>query len=93
MLAGEAPAGPPDDAVPTESALPFLAAWEMLRHDRQYSPNGVPLTIPFSAIDRWATRHRVDDTEFDLFRRMILALDDVYCAWARREVEKNMKKR
>lgn len=88
-----APAGPPEEAVPEESALPFLEAWEMLRHDRQVTPAGTPLPIGFGAIDCWARRHGIADEEFALFRRMILALDDEYCAWARREAERQIQKK
>lgn len=65
-----------------------MAAWEALRADRQTDGMGGQSRISFLAIDAWARRCFIQDDEFDMYRRLILALDDEYLAWRAREQEK-----
>jgi hypothetical protein len=37
--------------------------------------------IPWSSIDRYARRYRIDEDEFDRFARLIRAMDTTYLAY------------
>ena len=66
----------------------FLHAFEDLSPSRSSSGFGLD-PIPFEAIDRYARRFRIDDTEdFDDLVRFVRALDDEYLAWAAAEAER-----
>ena len=54
----------------------YLAAFWDLTHDRQMGAMGGAGGIPWTAIDRYADRHEIDD--FDQFKTVIKALDGVY---------------
>ena len=72
---------------PEESAL--IDAWGDLAGDRnvEFGP------IPFMAIDRWASRHGVEDGEdFDFLARAIRAADKSYLAWAAEELKRRTAK-
>lgn len=56
-------------------------AWWLLTTDRPIGMSGVG-PIPFSAIDRYAQRYRIDDVDaFEAFAGVISQMDDVYLAW------------
>lgn len=58
------------------------AAFWRLTHDRQMGFGSVG-RIPFAAIDRYATRYGIAESEaFDRFAALIAAMDDVYLEWA-----------
>jgi len=64
-----------------------------LRDDRQHTVFGVaqpmgamvlksrPGRIPWSAIDRWCQRHRLNDADAVFIERCVRILDDVYLTW------------
>ncbi len=54
----------------------YLAAFWDLTHDRQMGAMGGAGGIPWTAIDRYADRHEIDD--FDTFKTVLKALDSVY---------------
>lgn len=54
----------------------YLAAFWDLTHDRQMGAMGGAGGIPWTAIDRYADRHEID--EFDTFKTVLKALDGVY---------------
>lgn len=57
----------------------FSEAFSDLTTDRQLGAMGGAGPIPWSAIDRYAARHEIDDLDdFDRFRRMIRAQDRTY---------------
>lgn len=57
-------------------AFYWQAFWD-LTTDRQIGMGIGP--IPWSAVDRYAARHRLDDDEqFDLFARFVRAMDAVF---------------
>lgn len=70
--------------LPAHLTVEWEAFWE-LGTDRAPGPNGSG-PIPFTAIDRWADRHGIDDAEeFDRFVALIRALDRVLLDhWAER---------
>lgn len=68
----------PDDAVVPEGFRTIWDGWHILRHDRQYGAMGGETPIPFLAIDAWARRYRIADADFDMARRLILAMDGVH---------------
>lgn len=68
----------PDDAFVPDGFRIVWDGWHILRHDRQYGAMGGETPIPFTAIDAWARRYRVPDSEFDMARRLILAMDGVH---------------
>ena len=51
----------------------YLAAFWELNSDRPVGMAVAP--IPFSAIDRFASRHEIDGEEFEFLVRMIRAMD------------------
>lgn len=57
----------------------FSEAFSDLSTDRPFSAMGGAGPIPWSAIDRYAARHEIDDPDdFDRLRRMIRAQDRAY---------------
>lgn len=57
----------------------YSEAFADLSTDRPLGAMGGAGPIPWSAIDRYAARHEIDDLdEFDRFRRMIRAQDRAY---------------
>lgn len=65
----------------------FLEAFWSLSTDRPSAFNGVRM-IPFSAIDRYASRYLFDD-EFEVFERLIRSMDNVYLEDRKRKTPKN----
>lgn len=61
----------------------YWAAWQRLRHDRQYGGmSGVPLGIPFAALDRYAERYGYESMDaFEDFSAVVRTLDDAFLAW------------
>lgn len=57
----------------------FWRAWHTLRFDRQYAGmEGVPLPLPFSAIDAYARRYGIEGPTFEIFREIIQMMDAEY---------------
>lgn len=57
----------------------YSDAFSELDTDRQFGALGGAGRIPWSAIDRYAARHEIDDPDdFDRLRRMIRAQDRAY---------------
>jgi len=59
-----------------------------LRGDRQYGAYGGEAPLSFLAIDAFASRHRIDGTEFDTFLFLIMALDAEWLEFVAREAAK-----
>lgn len=71
----------------------YLQAFEDLSPSRP-STFGGPGPIPFEAIDRYATRLRIDDLDaFDDLHRFIRTLDDAYLDWAADEADRRTPSR
>lgn len=67
----------------------YLTAFEDLSPGRPQGGLGGLAAIPFEAIDRYATRHGIDDPDaFDDLHRFVRALDDTYLDWATDEAER-----
>jgi hypothetical protein len=72
---------PPELAIGAESV--WEAFWR-LTTDRQSGMGVGP--IPWTALDRWAVRHAIDDPdEFDEFEELIMSMDQVYLEHVRKE--------
>lgn len=82
----------PDHLIEPETGaveIAMIDAWGDLTSDRNTDMG----PIPFSAIDRWATRHGVEDAdEFDFLTRAIRAADKAYLAWAAEELKRRTAK-
>lgn len=63
-----------------EEFLFFWEAWHRLQYDRQYGAMGGESPISFVAIDRFAARHGIEGTEFDILEALMREMDDEYLA-------------
>lgn len=55
----------------------YWRAWHALRFDRNYTFGG-EAPIPFSSVDRYASRHGINGIEFDFLFRLVTSLDIEY---------------
>ncbi len=47
---------------------------------------GAP-AIPFTSLDRYAVRYRINDEDFDRFLTLMRQMDGAYLKWARKKGE------
>lgn len=68
-------------------------AWEAFWHLTTDRQTGMALgPIPWSAIDRYATRHAIDDPDdFDEFVELVMTLDQAYLEHCSREQDRQAK--
>lgn len=70
-----------------EHASVAWRGWHALQFDRQYGAFGGQGQIPFTAIDRYAVRYRIDGTAFEVFHALIIAMDNEYLDHEGRKAE------
>lgn len=59
--------------------LPFWQAYDELSTCRQFAGmSGVPMPIPWTAIDKYAIRHRYAGDEYDDLVSIVRAVDDAF---------------
>lgn len=73
--------------------IPIWDAYASLERDRHLTMGG-PGPIPFTAIDRYASRYGIDDLdEFDRLRRLIMAMDAEYLKYVAELAKKEREKK
>lgn len=71
---------PPDDAtVPEWAGATWRAFWR-LQFDRQITGMGPPAPIAFATIDAYARRYGIVGEDFEVFHRLIVAMDGEFLA-------------
>ncbi len=66
-------------------------AWHRLDPERSWQAGGMgpshPCGIPWTAVERWARHHHLDDEAFQLLDDCIVEMDKVYSAWWREQAK------
>ena len=66
----------PEEAEPELWHGLYWRAFDALQFDRPIAPFGGPLPIPYSVISQYARDHRIAGDQFDIFHRLMVAIDD-----------------
>ncbi len=72
----------------------YWRAFNELSSDRPLGSSGGAGSIPWTAIDRYATRHGIGDPDaFDRFMSLIRAMDRVYLDYAADQAKEGERKK
>lgn len=76
----------PEDSEFEPGQALYLRAFNALMHDRGYGGLGTPLPIPYLAISQYARDSGIPGDEFQLFHRMVRALDEEWLDHVRKKL-------